>query len=297
VPLDIVGNYRLLRPMHTGQDSQVYEVVEHTSGRHFAMKLLLPEKTGDADLRKVLLHEAEVGRLLVHPNVVRIVEVGKDPRNPYFVMEFFPAGSLKLRILAAPKDPKQRDFLREQAQNILKQAATAYAFINAKGWVHRDVKPDNILVNSAAEVRIIDFAITQKVSTGMGGLFRKREKVAAGTRSYMSPEQIRCEALDGRSDVYSFGCTCYELIAGRPPFRAASSEELLQKHLKEQPIPPKEYNPEVTKDFVELILQMMAKKRDERPRNFHEVLIRMKGMRVFIPPPRGKPKPPAEGQG
>src|SRR5258708_23138241 len=95
---EVIGGYQLKNLLMTGQNSQVWEVVEVTSQRHFAMKLLLPEKT-DGEVRHLLLHEATVGLKLAHPNIIRIVHVSKDLKHPYFVMEFFPSGSLKLRIV------------------------------------------------------------------------------------------------------------------------------------------------------------------------------------------------------
>jgi serine/threonine protein kinase len=97
----------------------------------------------------------------------------------------------------------------------------------------------------------------------------------------MSPEQIRGEPLDGRADVYSFGATCYELMTGRPPFRAASNQELLTKHIIERPVSPQMWNPDITDEFSSLVLRMLGKKRDERPRDFHEVLMAMRTMKVF----------------
>src|SRR5581483_6343852 len=138
---------RLQNLMMTGQTSQVWEAVEVASNRHFAIKLLLPEKLQDTEHRQLLFHEAEVGMKLAHPNVIKIVKVVKDKHNPHFVMEFFPAGNLKLRIMH-----KKWDFIKEKAQDIFKQAATALAYMHASGWVHRDVKPDNIMVNAAGEV-------------------------------------------------------------------------------------------------------------------------------------------------
>jgi eukaryotic-like serine/threonine-protein kinase len=280
----------LKKPLATGVNSQVYEVVELNSNLHFAMKLLLPEKVHDEELRQDLLHEANVGMKLSHPNVIRIVHVDKSPKCPYFVMEFFPTSNLKDRINASIRFPNQAEFLRERAQDILKQSATAFAFINAKGWLHRDIKPDNILVNSAGEVRVIDLAIAVPVSSGIGGWFRRREKLAAGTLSYMSPEQLRCERLDYRADIYSFGATAYELVTGRPPFRAATHGDLMQKHLHEQPLPPKTYNPMLTKEFNDMVVAMLEKDREKRPRNFHEVLMRMRKMHIFMR--ARKPKPP-----
>jgi serine/threonine-protein kinase len=274
---EMIGGYRLLKHLVTGQTSQVWEVVEGNSGRHFAMKLLLPEKAEVQEMQRFLLHEAEVGKELAHPNIIRIVTVGRDPHNPYFVMEFFPAGNLKLRIMR-----KETAFLREKALDILKQAATGLAFMNAKGWVHRDVKPDNMLVNSAGELRLIDFALAQRIPTGLSKMFWRRAK-PQGTRSYMSPEQIRGQALDGRADIYSFAASAYELVTGRTPFRAASNQELLQKHISEKPVPLTTHAPDVTKEFSDLILQMLAKKREERPRDFHEVLMKLRSVKVFKP--------------
>ena len=274
---ETVGGYRLLRHIVTGHASQVWEVVEVNSMRHFAMKLLLPEKARDSVHRQFLFHEAEVGQQLAHPNIIRIVKVDRGAANPHFVMEYFPAGSLKLRIMR-----KEHDFLREKGQDILKQAATGLAFMNAKGWVHRDVKPDNVLVASSGDVRIIDFAIAQRIPTGWAKFFRRKSK-PQGTRSYMSPEQIRGQPLDGRADIYSFGAMCYEMMTGRPPFRGASAQDLLHKHILEKPITPRQYNPEVSEPFAELILRMLAKKKEDRPRDFHEVLMAMRGMRIYGP--------------
>jgi serine/threonine protein kinase len=284
---EIIGGYRLRNLMMTGQSSQVWEVVEVSSMRHFAMKLLLPEKAREAEHRQFLMHEAEVGKQLAHQNIIKIVTVIRDPKNPCFVMEFFPAGSLKLRMMR-----KQTELTHDRAMDILKQSATALAFMNAKGWVHRDVKPDNILVSSAGDVRIIDFALAVRVEkqSVLGKLFRRKGK-AMGTRSYMSPEQIRSEPLDGRADIYSFGASAYELTTGRPPFRGATNQELLAKHIIEKAQTPQVYNPMVTDEFSDLILRMLAKKREHRPRDFHEVLMAMRTMKVFKDDAPTAPKP------
>jgi serine/threonine protein kinase len=274
---EVIGGYKLLKHMVTGQTSQVWEVVEGSSGRHFAMKLLLPEKASDASHRRLLMHEANVGKELAHPNIIRIVKVGPSSTNPFFVMEYFPAGNLKLRIMR-----KDEAYIREHIQGLLKQGATALAFMNAKGWVHRDVKPDNFLVTSGGDLRLIDFALAQRIARDnfFSRLFRRRGKTQ-GTRSYMSPEQIRAEPLDGRADIYSFGASAYELLTWRPPFTASSSNELLNKHISEKPITPRQYNPDISEEFADLILRMLAKKKQDRPRDFHEILMAMRTMRVL----------------
>ncbi len=282
---EVIEGYRLAKHMATGQSSQVWEVVELASHRHFAMKLLLPEKVQSQEHRNILLHEAEVAQKLTHPNIIRIVKVIRDPRNPAFVMEFFPAGSLKARLLA-----KQSDFLRERMLDLLKQAATALAFTNAKGWVHRDVKPDNFLANSAGELRLIDFALATRIQKPslFSKLLGRKHKTTMGTRSYMSPEQILSQPLDGRADIYSFGATCYELACGRPPFRGASSDDLLKKHLREKPVAPHMLNTDLTDEFGNLVLQMLSKKREERPHDFHQILMALRGLKVFKPDAPGK---------
>jgi serine/threonine protein kinase len=346
---EVIGGYRLLKHLVTGQTSQVWEVVEVASHRHFGMKMLLPEKARDPIHRQMLAHEAEVGKELAHPNIIKIVASSMKGDTPYIVMEFFPAGNLKLRLIR-----KDLTFIRERCQDILKQAATALAFMNAKGWVHRDVKPDNLLVNSAGELRLIDFALAQQIkkaglppallgalggilagglavglvaayATGLivlssggytdaplpgeeasqssglmvslslglagavvggvaggvfGRVFRRGGKVQ-GTRSYMSPEQIRGQPLDGRADIYSFAASAYELVTGRPPFRGMSNQDLLNKHIVEKPVSPQMYNPDVSDEFAALVLRMLSKKKQDRPRDFHEVLMALRTMRVF----------------
>ncbi len=270
---EVIGGYRLANHMMTGQTSQVWEVIELASGRHFAMKMLLPERASDREHRRLLFHEAEVGKRMAHPNVIKIFKIERSTTNPFFIMEFFPAGSLRLKL-------KQTEYIRTRIHGVFKQAATALAYMNASGWVHRDVKPDNILCNAAGEVRLIDFALSQRIPTGLAKMFWRR-KTAQGTRSYMSPEQIRGQALDGRADVYSFGCMAYEVVAGRVPFRGISAQELLEKHIKEKPLSPQFHNPDVTDEFAALVLRMLAKKREDRPKDFHEVLMALRSMRVF----------------
>jgi serine/threonine protein kinase len=191
-------------------------------------------------------------------------------------MEFFPSGSLKLRIMR-----KEKEFLQEKVHDIFKQAMTGLAYMHASGWVHRDIKPENILVNSAGEVRIIDFAIAQRISKGMAKTFHRRSRSVQGTRSYMSPEQIRGQHLDARADVYSFGATAYEIVTGRPPFRAGTPEDLLNKHLFEKPPSPIVFNPEITKEFSDFVLRLLSKRREDRPNNFHEALMQFRNLKVF----------------
>jgi serine/threonine protein kinase len=269
---EILEGYRVVKTISTGQSSQVLEVVEVSSHRHFAMKILLPEKSNHSESRRMLFHEAEVGKELTHPNVIKINYTSRESKIPFFVMEYFPAGSLKDRILYK----QHHAFLRENALSILKQAATAFAYMNSSGWVHRDIKPNNILINASG-------ALAQRMQSDsfFARLFRFRKKMVQGTRSYMAPEQIRGESLDGRCDIYSFGATAYEVVAFRPPFRAPTQRDLLSKHLHEVPVSPQNFNPDVTDEFAKLVLSMLAKKKEARPQSFHEILKAFHNMRVY----------------
>jgi serine/threonine protein kinase len=271
-----IGGYRLRSLLQTGQLSQVFEVVEPHSNRHFAMKLLLPEAASNPEHRKALFNEAEVGVKLTHQNVIRIHKVNRSPTTPHFIMEFFPSGSLRLRLQA-----KDMGFIKENARKIFKEAATGLAYMNAMKYVHRDVKPDNILVNAVGDTKIIDFAITRQIPSGFAKWFYRKGK-PQGTPSFMSPEQILDEMPDPRMDIYSYGCTLFELTTGRPPFRGTTTNDLLSRHFKEKPAPPSAFNQDVTDEFSEFVLKLLAKKKTDRPANFHEVLISLKKVRQIF---------------
>jgi serine/threonine-protein kinase len=272
-----IDTYRLLNLMMTGQTSQVWESTELSSGRHFAIKMLLPEHARSPMQRHYLFHEYHVGKQVTHPKIIKMLDLRRDPEHPYVIMEFFPSTNLKLRLMH--KD----SFVRENLKEIVEQTAGALAYMHSKRWVHRDVKPDNILVASSGEVRLIDFALAQRMRKRKKNLFGRMKKSgrAQGTRSYMSPEQIRAEALDARADVYSLGITIYELLTYRPPFRAASANDLLVKQLFEKPASPVQYNPDIAPEMAELVLQMIEKKPEDRPRDMEAFLLQFRKIPIF----------------
>jgi len=270
----LIGGYKVRSLLQTSMITQVFEVVEPNSGRHFAMKILLPEHADNPKHRNPLFAEAEIGIKLRHENVVNIIKVNKSQQTPHFVMEYFPAGSIRKRLQS--KDPRDKEFLKQHAKKIFKQACTGLAYMNASGYVHLDVKPDNILVNAVGQTKIIDFAISRPIKTSwLANLFRKRGS-PEGTASYMSPEQIRGEKLDGRSDIYSMACAMYEVLTKRPPFVGNNVSDLFRKHLTEKPSLPSAYNADVTDEFGKILLKMLAKKAADRPKTFHEVLMDMR---------------------
>lgn len=265
--------------MTTGQTSQVWEVNEPGSGRHFAMKLLLPEYTKNPLHRRLLEHEAKVGMPMSHPNVIKMLKLAKDKDVQYLIMEFFPGGNLKLRMM------RKHPIIRERAHSIMCMAAAGIAHMHDRGWIHRDIKPDNILLNSSGELKLIDFGLAKRIerSAGLFGWFRGGRKggTTAGTRSYMSPEQILNKPLDERSDIYSFGATMYEIASGRPPFRGNSPSDLLAKHLKEKPMSLQFVVEEITEEFAQIVQRCLAKDKKERFRNMHELLSQLRVTRVF----------------
>jgi serine/threonine protein kinase len=277
---DRIGGYRYVRTIHPGHTSVVMEVIQESTQRRFALKQLLASRAEDKDDFRAFVHEARLGMELHHPNLMRVYEFIKDREQPYFVMELFGGHHLKLSIARPKLYPLPRTLLHK----IIEQSAGALSFMHSKGWVHRDVKPENILFNKSGEVRLIDYALAKRVAGGFSKLFGGKT-AREGTRTYISPEQIRCEPPAPSADIYSFGITCYELACGRPPFRANSSQELLEKHLGERPIPLTTHNKKVTPEFNDLVLKMIQKKPADRFSSLDEFLSRFRSVRIFTDDP------------
>ena len=280
---DFLGPYRLTKFIRSGNSSQIWEAVRDQKDR-FILKVLRPDHWGDKDEIGLLKHEFEVGHSLKHPSIIRIHEFNLEGKIAYLVLDVF-----------SPLNVKQA--MRENAakvqfyfSKIAEQMALSLLHMHEKGWVHCDVKPDNFLLNDEGAIKLIDFTIARKSATGMIARLFGRQKVIRGTRSYMSPEQIRGQPLDGRADIYSLGCVLFELLSGKPPFFGDSPNDLLQKHLTAAIPSVVVQNDNVMPELAALLRKMMSKKPEDRPSSMAEVLKELRASKPF----KLAPKRPVE---
>jgi eukaryotic-like serine/threonine-protein kinase len=277
---DVLGQYRIARIIHNGNSTQIWEAIKSPEGTRVALKTLKPKYAEDKEEIGFMKNEYDVGKVLQHPNIIKILEFGTDKNTPFVVSELFSEVSLKKAIR------KGTDTIAYMLTKIIQKASEGLYAMHNKGYVHCDIKPENFLVNRDGDVKIIDLSLAQKVKTGLAKLFGGKPKAVAGTLSYMSPEQIRAGALDPRADVYSFGCVLFELVAGKPPYTGDSPNDLLNKHIS-APIPsPVVLNDNVTQDFANVLKVMMAKKPDQRYADVWEAFKVLKVTKIFKKPPR-----------
>ena len=285
-----VGPYRLLNVVHTGHASVIWQAYDDAQQRMVGVKTLLEMDNPNREEVNLLHREHHVGQKLKHPHVIEIFASPWDPRQPYLAMEWFFAPNMKQRLLSSGVKR-----IAPLITKMIDQAAQALAYFHQMGWVHRDIKPDNFLTNDDGEVKLIDFALAKRRRPGFAHWFTPRAK-PQGTKSYISPEQIRGGAIDGRADLYSFACTIHELISGKPPFTGMSANDLLNKQLKSSPPSLEASNPNVTAEFAHLIRRSLTKNPDARPESVEEVLREFRKIRVFrITPTAISSKTPAGG--
>ncbi len=213
---------------------------------------------------------------------MHIYEFGVRSNAIFLAMDLFAAQNIKQLILQGVEQ------IAYMAQAIAEQSAAGLGYLHSRGWVHRDVKPDNFLINKKGEVKLIDFALAERSKGFLGKLLSGKSKIQ-GTRSYMSPEQIRGRGVDPRSDIYSLGCMLYELIGGKPPFTGQSTQELLTK-APDRRAAARSGTAAVksTPEFSQLLKKMIAKKPQDRPPSMDDVVSALRGMKIF----HRTPQPP-----
>ncbi|PVZ12082.1 protein kinase domain-containing protein [Actinomycetospora cinnamomea] len=243
------GRYELRELIGRGGMAEVHRAVDLELGRAVAVKLLPAEHRGDAEFGGRLRDEARAAAAIDHPNVVAVHDVGfADGGEVFVVMECVHGRTLRQELQARGRlDPGE-------ATAVLGPVCDALAAAHDRGIVHRDVNPGNIMRCHDGTVKLMDFGIARVADvegfTGTG--------VVMGTAAYLSPEQVRCDPLDGRSDVYAVGCTLYELLTGQTPFRGPSSVEVASQRLREPPIPPRQVRPDLSPDLDAVVLRALA---------------------------------------
>jgi eukaryotic-like serine/threonine-protein kinase len=275
---DFIGPYRLARLIRVGNSCAVWEAIKENEADRFALKVLRQDLREDKREVAFLKHEYDVACKLKHPNIIRVHEFNTDGAVAYLVLELYSEQNLKLALRSGP------DAWSFYVPRIIEQGAEALYHLHDQGWVHCDVKPDNLLVSAEGEVKLIDFTIAERSGKSQVGFFGRGS--VRGTRSYMSPEQIRGKRLDARADLYSYGCVIFELLCGRPPFTGNNPDELLEKHLFAAIPSVQVMNGNVTTEAADLIKRLMAKSASDRPPNMWEFLKEFRALRLFRRPPR-----------
>jgi serine/threonine protein kinase len=235
----------------------VYRARDLRLNRRVAIKVLPPELAFNADVRERFLREAQTSAQLAHPNIVPIFTVDEREGLVYFVMALVDGESLAERLAREPRLPV------EQVRRILTEVADALAYAHTQGVVHRDVKPDNIMLDRVTgRPMVTDFGIARAAA---GDSRLTVTGVAIGTPAYMSPEQALGEReLDGRSDIYSLGVIGYQMLAGEPPFKAANTPAMLVKHVSETPRDLAPLRPDAPSFLVHAIMRALVKRPEDR---------------------------------
>ena len=267
--------YQLVMCIASGNSSQVWEVVEKSSSRHMAMKLLKNDVPEFKENKLQLKRESEVLKTLDHPMIVKFERYSSNRDHTYFLMEHFRASNLKLQIKA------DTNKVQLKVRQLFEGVCSALSHVHQRGYVHRDIKPDNVLMNKVGEIRLCDFSLSSKQASGMGKMFAGKLKSIQGTRTYIAPETIRKEQPTFQTDLYSLGVMLFEVLTCRTPFQAPSPEELLQKHLRTEAPNPSEFNPNVSPEMDRIVARLLKKKPADRPATVDEVLSELKRIRIF----------------
>lgn len=269
-----IDHYVKLGTIAMGKHAQVLEVQEENTANRFAMKLLLPEAMKDSEQIQILKYEGKVAQSLDHPNLIKWVATVHRKTNIYLILELFKASNVKGYLL--------NDSVGVQARlrKLIECTSLALQHMHEKGWVHLDIKPDNILMNRSSEVRVIDFSLTEKLKGTFGKMFGGRKEIG-GTLSYIAPESIKKESPTPQTDIYSLGITIYECLTGTIPFKGSTPKDLLMKHLTAVPAAPSDYNKNVTPEMDRMVLRMIAKKPKDRQKNMQELLSELRNVQPF----------------
>lgn len=270
-----IGGYRLVNPVYAGQSSRTWQAFDEKKRRYCAIKILFQSARKNKQQIKFFNQEYKIGSCFDCDDIIRFYDFGWQDGCPYIVMEYVPAPNIKQLIQL--KYSNYCPVLPELLPAMVKALAT----FNDAGFVHRDIKPDNFLYSPEFGVKLIDFALARKVKGPIKRKIFPFKDKTEGTMSYMSPDQIKGVAFDSRADIYSLGCSIFELLANRLPYTGTSTQELLQKHLSAPPPSITARNPNITPEFAQFLAQMMAKKPENRFKSSREVYNGIRSIRIF----------------
>jgi serine/threonine protein kinase len=266
-----LGEFQIIRRLGKGGMAEVYLAEQTSLQRQVAIKVLRAEYLSDAAYVKRFKHEATAAGGLNHPNIVQVYSIGEQDGIHFIAQEYVRGGNL-------------RDLMRRRgpldlvlALHLMKQVAAALQVAGSAGIVHRDIKPENILLTKKGEAKVADFGLAQ-LTQGGERVAMTQVGITMGTPLYMSPEQVAGKPVDHRSDIYSFGAMSYHLLAGKPPFVGETALAVAVQHLNEKPRPLKELRPDLAPAVSNLVMQMMAKRREDRYADAQAVLADIKAL-------------------
>ncbi len=246
----LAGRYRLLEKIGEGGAAEVFRARDERLDRDVAMKLLRSEVGLDESARARFRAEAQIAGSLSHPNVVTVFDYGSaDDGTTFVAMQYVPGESLRQVVLRRGK------LTSREAAQICRQVAAGLGAAHAKSIVHRDVKPQNILVDRSGVVRLADFGIVRALSTAAA----TTSGLGFGTPAYLAPEQALEQEVGPAADVYSMGCVLYELLGGRLPFEADNPAGVVYKQIYEEPRPLRELAPDVDGELEAIVMRCLAK--------------------------------------
>jgi len=261
-----ISHYRILAKLGEGGMGIVYKAQDTRLERFVALKFLPEDLGDDSEAKQRFITEARAASSLNHPNVATVYDIGDADRRSFIAMELVEGDTLKARLKAGRLSIEQvRAFGLQIAEGL--QAA------HSKGIVHRDIKPDNLLLTRDGQIKIMDFGVA-KLSNGLG---MTRTGTTVGTLAYMSPEQLVADDVDNRSDLWSFGVVLYQMLTGEIPFRRGSEAAVIYEILNREPIPLETYRPDVPPTLRAVITQLLQKDPAARPSSATDVIARLRG--------------------
>ncbi|NBH73276.1 Stk1 family PASTA domain-containing Ser/Thr kinase [Clostridiaceae bacterium] len=254
------NRYEVLEQVGSGGMSEVYKAKCHKLNRLVAVKVLKEEFSNDGGFVSKFKMEAQAAARLSHPNIVNVYDVIDEGKLHYIVMELIEGVTLKGYIARKEK------LEAKESIGIAIQVAQGIAAAHEQGIIHRDIKPQNVIISMDGKVKVTDFGIARGVST------QTLTSAAMGSVHYISPEQARGGYSDNRSDIYSLGITMYEMLTGRVPYEGENTVAIALAHLEEAMVPPSEYNPGIPVSLERIILKCTAKKPENRYGSANELI-------------------------